>query len=88
MHFILMSQSVLVPQLWTGACVVVALVLTKLLVLKKLFYAVGAKLIYLSPPAPDFSRLMKTVGQRSRSFCDRLRKSRVRHRKQPGHIKN
>lgn len=48
---------VLVPQLWTGACVVVVSVLTHFAGIKEAIEAVGAKLIYyLSAYSPDFSQ--------------------------------
>ncbi|MBO3460730.1 transposase [Aetokthonos hydrillicola Thurmond2011] len=51
-----MSQSVLVPQLWTGACVVMDNFSShKVAGIREAIEAVGARLVYLSPYSPDFS---------------------------------
>ena len=49
-------NQVLVPQLWTGACVVMDnLPAHKVAAIREAIEAAGARLVYLSPYSPDFN---------------------------------
>ena len=53
---------VLVPNLWTGACVVMDnLPAHKVIGIREAIEAVGATVIYLSPYSPDFSQARKLL---------------------------
>jgi transposase len=54
--FISYVEQVLVPELWTGACVVMDnLPAHKVAAVREIIEAAGAKLVYLSPYSPDFN---------------------------------
>jgi len=59
---------VLVPNLWTGACVVMDnLPAPKVIGIREAIESVGATVIYLSPYSPDFSPI-ENCCQRSKNF--------------------
>ena len=69
---------VLVPNLWTGACVVMDnLPAHKITGIREAIEAVGATVIYLSPYSPDFSPLIELLVKSQRVFT-RTRRTNLR----------
>ncbi len=75
-------EQMLVPHLWSGACVVMDnLSSHKVNGIRELIEAAGAELVYLSPYSPDFNPMencwskvkefLRSVGARSRTALDR-----------------